>query len=221
MKKSILRKGLVYAIVVLFIGVSIIPLTGCKIVEKSPIPTFDGNILYVGGDGPGNYSTIQEAIDNSSDGDTVFVFDDSAPYYENVVVNKSIDLIGEDRDTTIIDGGGSGDVVYISAEKVNISKFTIQNSGNSGYPDYDSGIKIKSEYNNISANLIKNNSRGIWIHANNNTIADNYVILSTNQGIEIYLSRNNIIVDNNVSSNTKAGIQSDQSSNNIITALNF
>ncbi|MEF8847999.1 MAG: hypothetical protein V5A68_02570 [Candidatus Thermoplasmatota archaeon] len=30
-------------------------------------------ILYVGGRGPGNYSTIQNAIDNANTGDTVFV----------------------------------------------------------------------------------------------------------------------------------------------------
>ncbi|GAJ11789.1 unnamed protein product [marine sediment metagenome] len=40
-KNDLFRKGLVYAIVVLFIGASIVPLTGSKIVEKTPMPTFD------------------------------------------------------------------------------------------------------------------------------------------------------------------------------------
>jgi len=225
MRKSLIRKGLVLGIIVLFVGVSVIPSTvgineekQSSSENKTSFMGFNsrGNILYVGGNGTGNYSKIQDAINNASHGDTVFVY--NGTYYENVIINKTINLTGENRNNTIIDGGGIGDVVYISAEKVNISRFTIQNSGNSGYPDCDSGIKIKSEYNNISSNLIKNNCRGIWIHANNNTIADNYVTLSTNQGIEIYLSRNNTIVGNNVSSNTKAGIQSDGSSNNIITS---
>ena len=37
------------------------------------------NISYVGGSGPGNYSKIQDAIENATKGDTVFVFDDSSP----------------------------------------------------------------------------------------------------------------------------------------------
>jgi hypothetical protein len=49
-----------------------------------------GKTLYVGGDGDGNYTRIQDAIDNASDEDTVFVYDDSSPYYENVVVHVII-----------------------------------------------------------------------------------------------------------------------------------
>lgn len=41
-----------------------------------------GDTLYVGGDGPGNYSTIQAAIDNASGGDSVFVY--KGIYHENV-----------------------------------------------------------------------------------------------------------------------------------------
>lgn len=62
----------------------------------------DSRILYVGGDGPGNYSKIQDAIDNASNGDTVFVY--NGIYYENLVVDKSINLQGENKEYTIIDG---------------------------------------------------------------------------------------------------------------------
>jgi len=34
----------------------------------------NGNTLYVGGSGPNNYTKIQDAIDNASNGDTVFVY---------------------------------------------------------------------------------------------------------------------------------------------------
>lgn len=47
---------------------------------------FDGKTLYVGGDGPGNYTKIKDAIDDSSDGDTVFAY--SGTYKENLIVNK-------------------------------------------------------------------------------------------------------------------------------------
>ncbi|UCD13584.1 MAG: hypothetical protein JSW60_08515, partial [Thermoplasmatales archaeon] len=96
------KKGLAIGIILLFLSVSVIPSTGTT-VEKSSI-SFDGNTLYVGGDGPGNYTKIQDAIDDASDGDTVFVYDDSSPYQQESYLNieKSINLIGEDRDTTVI-----------------------------------------------------------------------------------------------------------------------
>ena len=34
---------------------------------------YTGIVLYVGGGGPGNYSTIQQAIDNASVGNTIYV----------------------------------------------------------------------------------------------------------------------------------------------------
>ncbi|MCX6663941.1 MAG: hypothetical protein NTZ75_06800, partial [Euryarchaeota archaeon] len=81
----------------------------------------DVHILYVGGLNPGNYSKIQDAIDNASDGDTVFVYDDSAPYYENIAITVSIHLIGENRNTTSIEGWNN--VVSIFVDGVTVSGF--------------------------------------------------------------------------------------------------
>jgi len=63
----------------------------------------NGRTLYVGGSGPGNYTSIQDAINDASDGDTIFVF--NGTYYENVIIDKSVKLVGENRNTTVIDGG--------------------------------------------------------------------------------------------------------------------
>ncbi|EMR74892.1 parallel beta-helix repeat (two copies) [Thermoplasmatales archaeon SCGC AB-540-F20] len=65
-----------------------------------------GTTLYVGGTGPNNYTKIQDAINDASDGYTVFVYNDSSPYYESIIIDKSINLVGEDRDSTHIAGGG-------------------------------------------------------------------------------------------------------------------
>jgi hypothetical protein len=56
--------------------------------------------ILIGGDRHGNYSTIQEAIENASDGnlyvrDTVYLFNDSSSNHENVVVDKTIRFQGE------------------------------------------------------------------------------------------------------------------------------
>ncbi len=110
----------------------------------------DGKTLYVGGSGPNNYSKIQDAINNASNGDTIFVY--SGIYYENVVINKSINLFGETKETTIIDGEEKGNVIYICGNGVHVSNFTIQHGGG-GWPG--AGIFIRSSDNVISNNIIR------------------------------------------------------------------
>jgi parallel beta-helix repeat protein len=88
----------------------------------------DGQTFYVGGSGPGNYTTIQEAADAADNGDTVFVYE--KVYYENVVVNKEINLIGERREATIIDGShASTHALVIEADEMTLQGFTIRNNG--------------------------------------------------------------------------------------------
>ena len=80
-----LRKCEVIGFVFLFIGLSIFTTTAQK--EKEAfLSTSNGNWLYVGGNGPGNYSKIQEAIDDAQKGDTVFVYHDSSPYNEGILL---------------------------------------------------------------------------------------------------------------------------------------
>ena len=82
-----------------------------------------------------NYTHIQWAIENARIGDTIFV--KNGTYYENVRVNKTIYLIGEDRNNTIIDGSGGGVVVSIEADYVNISHLRLQNGTSNGLYLFD------------------------------------------------------------------------------------
>jgi len=76
---------------------------------------------------PDQYETIQAAIDAAGPGDTVYVR--AGTYFEHVVVDKQIVLQGQDADSTIIDGGGSGPVVHLTADGLTIQGFTIQHGG--------------------------------------------------------------------------------------------
>ncbi len=92
-----------------------------------------GMTLYVGGSGPGNYTKIQDAVNHASDGDTVFVYDDSSPYHEAVTVDRSISLIGENEETTVLDGSGlAKDILMVTDTQVVIHGFTLENSGSNG-----------------------------------------------------------------------------------------
>ena len=137
------------------------------------------------------YAAIQAAIDDADSGDTIFVY--AGTYYENIVVNKTINLIGENKNTTIIDGFDHDDTIFIIRDGVTIAGFTIQNSGHKMYYNTREIYCIRGlcgiyvfESNNctITNNIIQNNGIGIWLHMNiNSTISDNILI---HDGIYIY-----------------------------------
>jgi hypothetical protein len=113
-----------------------------------------------------HFDNIQDGVDAVSVNGTVYVF--NGTYYENVVVNKSINLIGEDKNNTIIDGGGSGDVVTILNDFIKISRFKIQNSGGGA------GINLESNFSIVSDNNITHNNFCIYsTYSNNTEICDN------------------------------------------------
>ncbi len=173
-----------------------------------------GRTLYVGGDGPNNYTHIQDAINDASEGDTIFVF--NGTYYENILINKSINLIGENRNITIIDGGRKDNVINITAPHVVISNFTITNS--SSY--YRSaGIKIcKSNCKILDCNIFRNLDYGIWIISSSNNVVANCNI-SYNEGergILIEKSLSNRIVNCIFISNRQGGITLLHSHNDMI-----
>ena len=209
--KSFLRKGLAVGIILLFVGTGIIP-SMAQDIEKSLLSTSRGNWLYVGGSGPGNYTRIQDAIDNASDGDTVFVYDESSPYYEDVNVNKRVTLVGEDKETTVIDGGGK-DVIVVYAQYVTITGFTLQNStdGNGG------GIRVIYSDAIIKGNIIKDNYRGINLFLSGfHNISENIITNNKGVGISVVRSSYNFISKNYVTKNN-CGIELGFSNYNKIT----
>lgn len=118
------ERWLTVGIILLFIGTCILPALA-QDMEKTSLPGSRGGWLYVGGSGPGNYTKIQDAIDAALVGDTVFVLDDSSPYYEDITISKSISLLGEDRKTTVIDGQATPRF-EINGENIVIKNITIQ-----------------------------------------------------------------------------------------------
>ncbi|MGC9445108.1 MAG: right-handed parallel beta-helix repeat-containing protein [Candidatus Methanospirareceae archaeon] len=163
-----------------------------------------------------DFATIRAAINDADTvhGHTIIV--DSGTYYENVIVNKSLTLRGENRDNTTIDGNGSGNVIQLVADNCTIQNFTIQNAGQIA------GIYMGSHYNRINHNKIKSNSReGIYCYANNNIISDNIIELNGDYGIWLHGSSNNTISNNFISSNNADGFILVYSSNFNLVSGNY
>ncbi len=212
-----LWKCLAAGIILLFVTTGIIPSTAQD--NEKPLETSGGNWLYVGGGGPGNYTTIQSAIDNASDGDTVFVF--NGTYHEHVFIDKTIQLIGANKNFVIIDGNKIGDVVSIVSDNVYLSGFTIQNSGDD---DFDAGIEIRSDNNTIVGNVIHDNGGndyqdqgGIYLNFSSyNDISYNSIYENEQDGIFLIGSNYNHIHNNSIYHNSFIAMIISYSSHNRI-----
>ena len=128
-----------------------------------------------------HFNNIQNAIDIVAGLGTVTVFE--GIYQENLIIDKPVVLIGEDKNTTIIDGLDTESVISISSDRVRINGFTIQNSGNNGN---DAGIEVISDYNLITGNSLTNNKNGIHLSdsSNNNCIFHNNFIDNDQNGYD-------------------------------------
>jgi len=170
-------------------GRSTVPNTERSSTEIWKVENFlpeDRKILTV----PDDYPTIQAAVSAAGSGDTVYVR--KGVYTENVIITQSLTLQGEDRETTIIDGYGSGNVVHITVNHVLVSGFTVRNG--------EIGIEIMSS-----------------LPVHHITLRDIIVTLNTSHGI---YSRNSggshVIEDCIISHNVGIGLDVNQFSKSII-----
>jgi len=143
-----------------------------------------------------DYPTIQEAINAASPGDTILV--SSGIFRESIVINKSISLIGDSKEKTIIIGFNIGNVIYISSNSVIVSSFTIKGSGAnyiSPFDGGDAGIILDKCANCTLSNLIvTENCLGIFLNlSDDNVIENNVCYLNSKDGIYLRLSNNNIL----------------------------
>jgi len=150
------------------------------------------------------YPTIQAAVDAAESGDIIQVA--SGTYNECVTVDKQLTLVGEDSSTTIINSNGTYHVVYVTANYVHISGFTIQNGifqHEPGNWSYFNGILLKnSRGSTISGNIIRNNFHGIFLERCSSTTISGNEITNNYYGIRLHSSGGNIVNDNTISGNT-------------------
>jgi parallel beta-helix repeat protein len=172
---------------------------------------------FVSSDGKGDFSSIQEAIDSASGNDILYV--NNGTYSENIEITKSIELIGKDKNTTLINGNSKGTVVSISANHVKISGFTIKNGGPESANPPDAGIKIGSSYNTISDCIIASNKNyGLYLDANPNNIIKFNTFSNNRYGIYAINAKTNNISSNTFVSNTEYGMYlTSQSDDNLVS----
>ena len=187
--------------------------------------------ITVDDSGGANYTSIQDAVNNANDGDTILVY--TGTYTENVDVKKRL-IIKSDSgnpDDTIVQAADPDDhVFHVTADNVIISGFRVTGANNYGIrlegveecaiinniaSDNRYGIGIEdSDHNDLNNNTANANEwNGIILrHSRYNTLNNNNV--SKNRvGIYVHSSQYNELSNNNASNNS-VGIEQALSDNN-------
>ncbi len=189
-------------------------------------------------DGKGSYTSIQNAINASSDGDTIFVY--AGVYNETFTINKSINLIGAGRNKSIIEYAGNIsniNIISIYADNCIIDGFTLTVSSSSNdivcIKTYSSNTTISnnvilnasygiflardSKGSIVSYNIISNNQNGIYsTYSSDNNISCNNVSLNSEYGIYAYSGSDDNVLSGNMILNNKYGLRLKSSRNNVV-----
>jgi parallel beta-helix repeat protein len=210
-----------------------------------PSTTSEGDstqLVYVGGSGNGNFTFIQDALNNVSIDGTVYVY--PGRYYETLQINHPLHLIGVDNTTTIIDGQNEQYVVTLAAGNSTLSGFTITHSKQK-FPF--AGVYVISNHNTISQNILTDNFYGMQLgyaasynlianntiyhngrcgiyfnHASYNRLVGNTVFDQPVNGFGLYeFSNNNSIIDNFFSDNRDTGVNIRESYDTLVLNNTF
>jgi parallel beta-helix repeat protein len=206
-------------LVVLFCSASFSsPIESIEITESNTIYVDDDNI-----EGPWDgsiehpYNVILYAIENASDGDIVFVYNGTYNDYfpkwrSSVSIYKEINLIGENKNNTIINGNKNNSVILVASGNVTVTGFTIQNYNYQKEWEWNNGLFLSGigcGEVKIYDNIVKNCSYGIRMSNSRNEVSIyNNTILNNGMGVYSEFSVSPIrIIDNKVFNNIR-GISS-------------
>jgi parallel beta-helix repeat protein len=188
---------------------------------------------------PADFPTIQSAIDNANPGATILVA--SGTYVEHLIIDRNLLLIGEDRDTTIIDGNGADTVISIAVDDVTIESFTITKSGLQNYTTgigvnqargiFIDHVKVMNTYtgidlssstsNDVANSIIVNNTNGLVCLYSNSNLFSNDTFSGNGQAISLYYCGTDTFVGNTLSDDVEGLFLSSSSNKNNFYHNNF
>ena len=232
--------GIALAIVISFLLVGILNIGGMDRGSVNAFPT--GNILFVDStwtpDGENDkYNSIQDAINNASSGDIIYVFDGT--YEENLFIGESLQIVGENN--VILSGIGNHNAIHVMADGVTISNFTVMNGAVSGILINGSlgghnvtvknciitgngkeGVLLDNTYGNSFINCsIYGNPTAIKGQHSHNDIVMNSEIHSGDWGIVFYDCENSSIEDSILYGHENKSINIENSENMTVRNCNL
>lgn len=170
---------------------------------------------------PDDFPTIQAAVDNASDGDTIFIR--AGVYNESITVNKTLTFLGENRSTTTI---VSWLLLYANDTTIDgltVEHLALYNVSNTVVQDSAANITAYSSYNST----FSRNNLGQFdlYYCSQFSITDNVLDFGYKDfpGLRLYFSSNNTISKNTIANAThvEGTIFLDNSTNNAFFENDF
>lgn len=155
---------------------------------------------------PADFSAIQDAINAANNGDTILVRNGT---YRYSTVNKTLSLIGESPQNTIIQGNTSISLNII-ANNSYVTGFTM--FGASSF-----GVQIDANNCTLNKCIIKNNYDGVMIRKSDNKITNNVVFDNHNRGICLDAALSAYVANNSLPRGQGLTIDVRYSNNSVIT----
>ena len=202
--------------IILIMSIGLIYISLLTLMFTDNICIAQNNIIYVDDSGGSDFINIQEAIDSANSSDTIYVY--TGNYYENLIINKTINLKGAGYGYTYIYGDSSDHTIKIFSDEVEISGFNIQNNRVSFSCLFFNSISDCIVRNNI----ISKSGNGIYLINSKENIIDNNLIEKNNIGIYLSNSDINYIKSNVIKNNNANGILiNSKSGSNVIYINHF
>jgi nitrous oxidase accessory protein len=209
-----MRKNIALLLVLVF-------LTASCLTVPSPVKAGSKTIVV-----PDDYPTISAAIGNATDGDTILVKKGTyeGPINQTLMINKTLSLIGEDANNTIINlhplytvkwiltqsFSGAADAITILANDVILSNFTI-------VPEPGGDISVSGERTQIFGNKIVGTNYQTSLH-----VKSSFVVIAGNTVSSIILENaHSNIISNNTCGYLQLGYANQTSTNNVVSGNTF
>jgi len=160
------------------------------------LPNTFAKTLYVDDDGSQPYLKIKNAVYFAEDGDTVYVYRGTYTN-EDIIIDKKINLIGEDKFSTIINGNSK---MTVKGNGAYIYNFTI--SLTERIKKVGTGVYLEGDNNILNHCIIKYYRMGVVLEGSNNiikncTIYGNLWGLAVNDEFRDSIPTHNHIYHNN------------------------
>ncbi|SDG29083.1 PGF-pre-PGF domain-containing protein [Methanolobus vulcani] len=153
--------------------------------------------IVVNSSGSADFTTITEAINAASDGDTVVI--EPGTYTENLYLDTDnisiLSSTGNPEDVRIVSEDSSEITIYLIADNVNIS-------GINAVDGYIGILVYFSEGCNISNCSASGNTYGIYFYYSQDNSVSNCTSDENTYGLRLRGSENNILNDNSMNNNT-------------------
>ena len=158
-----------------------------------------------------DFTKIQDAVNIALPGDTIIVY--NGTYYENVDIDKQLNLTGIGM--PVVNASGEGSPISFYADGCILEGFKITDSGEEYVYYSDAGVRLFSDNNLVKNNNITINLIGVFsLNSKNNTIIQNDIINNFVFGTYLRNTSNTKFINNYVFNTTLLGIRVTDSVNN-------